>query len=238
MSNELEVTLPLDISSIRLPSQEVRLDDEDLYKEYIEVREGSGYVTSQAGKKPFLYTMWCRYNAVSFIPNPHKRHPIAHPLGWGMGCILRLQTLIYILHQSLQCWMQYHITLDRFMTALSCILKFNNIQIFFPDSTVLYFCCILLNLCYILFLVNHLTCWVVIWMKFSLPKCVVTGYFRSLNLEYDILAKWVTGVLKSEEGISYQHYWIQNDWVWHYSMCFRSIRNSGSPCTNSRSDSR
>ena len=26
-------------------------------------------------------TAWCRYNAFNFLPNIHKRHPIAHPLG-------------------------------------------------------------------------------------------------------------------------------------------------------------
>ena len=40
MSNELDVTLPLEISFITLPPSELRTDDEDLYKEYIEVREG------------------------------------------------------------------------------------------------------------------------------------------------------------------------------------------------------
>ena len=30
----------------------------------------------------------CQYNAVNFIQNPHKRHPIAHPRGRYMGCLL------------------------------------------------------------------------------------------------------------------------------------------------------
>ena len=30
--------------------------------------------------------MRCRYNVVSFLPNPHNRHPIARP--WGTGCLL------------------------------------------------------------------------------------------------------------------------------------------------------
>ena len=34
------------------------------------------------------YTVRCRYNAVNFLTNIHKRHPIARPLGRGMGCIL------------------------------------------------------------------------------------------------------------------------------------------------------
>ena len=31
-------------------------------------------------------TVWCHYNAVNFQQNPHKSHPIACPLGLGMGC--------------------------------------------------------------------------------------------------------------------------------------------------------
>ena len=33
-------------------------------------------------------TIWCRFNTVSFLYNPHKRHPIACPLGQAMGCLL------------------------------------------------------------------------------------------------------------------------------------------------------
>ena len=36
------------------------------------------------------YTVRCRYNAVNFLQNPHNRHPIARPWGWGMGCLLWL----------------------------------------------------------------------------------------------------------------------------------------------------
>ena len=39
--------------------------------------------------------------------NIHNRHPIAHLWGWGMGCLLWVQTLIDILLQSLQCCMQF-----------------------------------------------------------------------------------------------------------------------------------
>ena len=48
------------------------------------------------------HTVWYLYNTISFLQNPHKRHPIARPLGWGIGCLLWLQTLIYILPQSVQ----------------------------------------------------------------------------------------------------------------------------------------
>ncbi len=44
MSNELEVALPLDTALIRLPPPEVRVDDDDLYREYVEIREGAGIV--------------------------------------------------------------------------------------------------------------------------------------------------------------------------------------------------
>ena len=47
-------------------------------------------------------TMQCRYNVVSFLQNPYKRHPIARWLGWGMGCLLWIQILIHIPLQSLQ----------------------------------------------------------------------------------------------------------------------------------------
>ena len=29
-------------------------------------------------------TVWCRYNAVDFLQNPHNRHPIARPRGWDI----------------------------------------------------------------------------------------------------------------------------------------------------------
>ena len=36
---------------------------------------------------------------VDFLTNIHKRHLIAHPLGWGMGCLLWIQHLIDMLPQ-------------------------------------------------------------------------------------------------------------------------------------------
>ena len=54
---------------------------------------------------------------VKLSRKPHKRHLIARPLGRDMGCILWIQTLIYTLLQSLQWCMQYHVVLDRDVTA-------------------------------------------------------------------------------------------------------------------------
>ena len=49
-------------------------------------------------------TVRCCYNMVNFIKkNIHKRHPIARPLGRGMGCLfLWIQHLIDILPEFLQ----------------------------------------------------------------------------------------------------------------------------------------
>lgn len=49
MSNELQVTLPLSTRYIRLPPEDVRLDDDDMYKEYVEVQQGSGFVPGEEG---------------------------------------------------------------------------------------------------------------------------------------------------------------------------------------------
>ena len=42
------------------------------------------------------------HNAVHFLQNHHKRHPIARPLGRVMGCLLWDHTYIHILPQSPQ----------------------------------------------------------------------------------------------------------------------------------------
>ena len=47
-------------------------------------------------------TVRCCYNAVNFLTNINKRHPIAHPLGRAMGCLLWIRHLIDILPQFLQ----------------------------------------------------------------------------------------------------------------------------------------
>ena len=68
-------------------------------------------------------TLRCRYNAVNFLKNIHKRHPIARPLGRGMGCLLWIHHLIHILPEFLQLFMQYITIHDRVITALHCTLQ-------------------------------------------------------------------------------------------------------------------
>ena len=68
--------------------------------------------------------MRCRYNTVNFLPNPHKIHPIARPLGRGLVCDLCVDTLIYILLQSAQCGKRYRVIFDRVITTLDCIYMY------------------------------------------------------------------------------------------------------------------
>ena len=46
-------------------------------------------------------TVWCCYNVVVFLQNPHKRHAIASPFGRDMVCLLWVQSLNDILPESL-----------------------------------------------------------------------------------------------------------------------------------------
>ena len=58
MSNVLEITLPLDLSHFRYPPIKERLEEEDLYQEYVEVAEGAGYIKAMDGecRRHTLYT--------------------------------------------------------------------------------------------------------------------------------------------------------------------------------------
>ena len=59
----------------------------------------------------------CLYKTVNFLQNPRKKHPIARPNRWVMGCLLVIQIRIYILQQ----WcFQYHVILDHVLTAPDC----------------------------------------------------------------------------------------------------------------------
>ena len=75
-------------------------------------------------------TVWYRYNVINSLTNIHKRHPIARPLGRGMGCLLWACHLLDILLKFLQLFMQYLIILDHVITALDCIYKHRNIYPF------------------------------------------------------------------------------------------------------------
>ena len=70
-------------------------------------------------------TVRCRYNAVNFLQIPHRRNPIASPSGRGMGYLLWVQPLIYILPHFLQWCVQYHVILDRVIMALDSTWKSN-----------------------------------------------------------------------------------------------------------------
>ena len=67
------------------------------------------------------HIMQCRYNSVNFLPNPYKIHPVAHPVGQDMGCILWVQTQICALPQSLQWCIPYHAIFNHVITAHDCI---------------------------------------------------------------------------------------------------------------------
>ena len=70
-------------------------------------------------------TVPCCYNMVNLLTYPYKIHPIAHSLGWAMGCILCIQTVIYTLSQSMQWCMQYHVILDHVITAIDYSIAFH-----------------------------------------------------------------------------------------------------------------
>ena len=71
---------------------------------------------------------------VNFLHIPHKSHLIAHPLGQAMRCPLWIQILIYILLQSLQRCMQYHVILDRVLMAMDCIWRSNLFSLHYHRS--------------------------------------------------------------------------------------------------------
>ena len=64
------------------------------------------------------YTVLCRHKAVIFLQITLNRHPTDRPWGRGMGCMLWVWILTYILLLSLQCRIQYHDKIDRVITAL------------------------------------------------------------------------------------------------------------------------
>ena len=87
---------------------------------YNETRQYWLWYVLTALKLFILHEVQCRYNAVNFLPNPHKIQPISRPSGRDMGCNLWFDTLIYILHQSTQCCIKYRVILNRVIMWLDC----------------------------------------------------------------------------------------------------------------------
>ena len=48
-------------------------------------------------------TAWWCYNVVNFFQNPQKRHPIARPLGRGMGCLFWVLPIIWYIFWFSDC---------------------------------------------------------------------------------------------------------------------------------------
>lgn len=65
MSNVLEVSLPLDVTEIRLPVREARLDEEELYLEYLEISQGSGYLPAMDSK--YMFVFYLLYVSLSLL---------------------------------------------------------------------------------------------------------------------------------------------------------------------------
>ena len=57
------------------------------------------------------------------LQNIHERHSIALPTGRDMGCILRVQCLLYVLLQSEQCCMQYRGMMDPVLATPDCTCR-------------------------------------------------------------------------------------------------------------------
>ena len=62
---------------------------------YKMVMKPSSLVRTCCYSFPYFMCHYCKqtavlyhYHVVNFLPNPHNRHPIAHPWGWDMGCLL------------------------------------------------------------------------------------------------------------------------------------------------------
>ena len=55
---------------------------------YISMMRGSRHDNQQGWE--ISYTIRCHSNGVNFLPNSHNRHPIAHPWGSDIGCLLQV----------------------------------------------------------------------------------------------------------------------------------------------------
>ena len=68
-----------------------------------------------------MYAVQCLYNAVIFLHNSHNRRPISRPWGRGMGCLVWIQSPIYVLLLWLQYCVWYLDMLYRVITVPHCI---------------------------------------------------------------------------------------------------------------------
>ena len=66
-------------------------------------------------------TVWCYSSMAIFVQNMCNRHIMAHLWGWGMGCLLWIQSLISVQHQSMHCFIQ-------------CLFQFNYFSTINPHS--------------------------------------------------------------------------------------------------------
>ena len=67
MSNVLVVQLPLDTSNITLPPPSERVAEEEVYMEYIEVLEGSGYLPQMDGESLGCDASHCSARSAALI---------------------------------------------------------------------------------------------------------------------------------------------------------------------------
>ena len=77
-----------------------------------------------------------------YPPNAHNGHPIAYPWGWGVGCLLWVQSLINVPSLSLQCHLQDRVTLGHTPDCTSKSLLYNALLCNFScnDSHHYYHC--------------------------------------------------------------------------------------------------
>ena len=75
-----------------------------------------------AGTRNYRNTVRCRYNG-QFSEKASSKTPHSSKLWRDMGCLMWVETLNYILSQSVQWCMQYRLILDCVITAPDCIAE-------------------------------------------------------------------------------------------------------------------
>ena len=61
------------------------------------------------------------YKDFSGSPSLYRHNPCNGVEGGGVGCLLWVEILIYVLHLLLECFMEYHVILDHVIMALNYI---------------------------------------------------------------------------------------------------------------------